>query len=150
MIVVDASALLAILEGEPDAAKYAEALADAPLISAATLIEAGIVMLNRHGPKAARKLNALIQEAGIEVEAVTPRHARIAIDAFAIYGKGRKTKAGLNCGDRFVRARKNQGSAWAVTFDFGPNVLPKFIAALPIRFQPWNFLLHKRQPPSRA
>jgi ribonuclease VapC len=106
VIVVDTSALLAILEGEPDAAKYAEALADAdaPLISAATLIEAGIVLLNRHGPKSARKLHALIQEAGIEVEAVTPRHAQIAIDAFAIYGKGRQHKAALNYGDCFVYA----------------------------------------------
>lgn len=106
MIVVDASALLAILEGEPDAAKYAEALADAdaPLISAATLIEAGIVMVNRHGPKAVRKLHALVQEAGIEVETVTPRHARIAIDAFAIYGRGRRHKAGLNYRDCFVYA----------------------------------------------
>ena len=106
MIIVDASALLAILEGEPDAAKYAEALADAdaPLISAATLIEAGIVMVNRHGPKAVAKLHALIQEAGIEVENVTPRHARIAIDAFALYGKGRKHKAGLNYGDCIVYA----------------------------------------------
>jgi ribonuclease VapC len=70
VIIVDASALLAILEGEPDAAKYAEALADAdrPLISAATLIETGIVMVNRHGLKGARKLHALVQEAGIEVE----------------------------------------------------------------------------------
>jgi ribonuclease VapC len=106
VIVVDASALLAILEGEPDAAKYAEALADAdsPLISVATLIEAGIVMMNRHGPKAVAKLHALIQEAGIEVENVTPRHARIAIDAFALYGKGRQHKAGLNYGDCFVYA----------------------------------------------
>jgi ribonuclease VapC len=106
VIVVDASALLAILEGEPDAAKYAEALADAdaPLISAATLIEAGIVMVNRHGPKAVAKLHALIQEAGIEVENVTPSHARIAIDAFALYGKGRKHKAGLNYGDCIVYA----------------------------------------------
>ena len=106
MIVVDASALLAILEGEPDAAKYATALAEADvaLISAATLIEAGIVMVNRHGPKAARKLHALIQEAGIEVESVSPRHVQIAIDAFAIYGKGRQNKAGLNYGDCFVYA----------------------------------------------
>jgi ribonuclease VapC len=105
-MVVDTSALLAILEEEPDAAKYAEALADAdaPLMSAATLIEAGIVMLNRHGPKAVRKLHALIQEAGIEVEAVTPRHAQIAIGAFAIYGKGRQHKAALNYGDCFVYA----------------------------------------------
>jgi ribonuclease VapC len=106
VIVVDTSALLAILEGEPDAAKYAEALADAdaPLISAATLIEAGIVMVNRHGPKAASKVHALIQEAGIEVENVTPRHAQMAIEAFAIYGKGRQHKAGLNYGDCFVYA----------------------------------------------
>lgn len=106
MIVVDASALLAILEGEPDAALYAEALADADaaLMSAATLIEAGLVMVNRHGPKAARKLHALVREAGIEVENVTPRHAQIAIDAFAIYGKGRQHKAGLNYGDCFVYA----------------------------------------------
>ena len=106
MIVVDASALLAILEGEPDAARYAEALADADaaLMSAATLIEAGIVMVNRHGPKAARKLHALVREAGIEVENVTPRHAQIALDAFAIYGKGRQHKAGLNYGDCFVYA----------------------------------------------
>jgi len=105
-MVVDASALLAILEGEPDAAKYAEALADADalLISAATLIEAGIVMVNRHGPKAARKLHALVQEAGIEVEPVTPRHARIAIDAFAKCGKVRGHKARLNYGDCFVYA----------------------------------------------
>ena len=106
MIVVDASILIAILEGEPDAPKYAEALADAdaPLISAATLIEAGIVMVNRHGPKAVSKLDALVREAGIEVENVTPRHAQIAIDAFAIYGKGRRHKAGLNYGDCFVYA----------------------------------------------
>ena len=106
MIVVDASALLAILEGEPDAALYAEALADADsaLMSAATLIEAGLVTVNRHGPKAARKLHALVREAGIEVENVTPRHAQIAIDAFAIYGKGRQHKAGLNYGDCFVYA----------------------------------------------
>jgi ribonuclease VapC len=106
VIVVDASALLAILEGEPDAAKYAEALADAdaPLMSAATLIEAGIVMVNRHGPKAASKLHALVREAGIEVENVTPRHARIAVDAFTVYGKGRHHKAGLNYGDCFVYA----------------------------------------------
>ncbi len=106
MIVVDASALLAILEAEPDAAKFAEALADAdaPLISAATLIEAGIVLVNRHGPKAAAKVYALVREAGIEVENVTPRHAQIAIDAFAIYGKGRRHKAGLNYGDCFVYA----------------------------------------------
>lgn len=105
-MIVDASVLLAILENEPDARLYVEALAeaDAPVISAATMIEAGIVMVNRHGPKAVAKLRLLIQEAGIEVESVTPRHVQIAIDAFAVYGKGRQHKAGLNYGDCFVYA----------------------------------------------
>ena len=54
MIVVDTSALIAILDREPDAALYAEAIAeaDAPLISSATLLELHIVMLNRHGAAA--------------------------------------------------------------------------------------------------
>jgi ribonuclease VapC len=52
VIVVDTSALIAILDKEPDAAAYAEAIAEAdlPLISTATLLEVNIVMLNRHGP----------------------------------------------------------------------------------------------------
>jgi ribonuclease VapC len=105
-VIVDASALIAILDGEADAAIYAEALAEAdlPLISAATLIEAGIVMVNRHGPRGAKKVYALIEEAGIGIEEVTPQQARMAIDAFALYGKGRKHKAGLNYGDCFVYA----------------------------------------------
>ena len=88
MIVVDASALLAILESGPDAVKYATALAEADggLISAATLIEAGIVMVRRHGPRAARELQALVQEAGIEVESGSPLHVQLAIEAFALYG----------------------------------------------------------------
>ena len=61
MIVVDASALIAILDKEPDAELYAEAIAEAdpPLISAATLLEVNIVMLNRHGVKAARCTSTL-------------------------------------------------------------------------------------------
>ena len=66
-------------------------------------------MVNRHGPKAASKVHALVREAGIEVENVTPRHAQIAIGAFAIYGKGSRHKAGLNYGDcLFTRWQKPQ------------------------------------------
>ena len=106
MIVVDASALIAILDGEDDAARYAEAIAeaDAPLISAGTLIEAGIVMLNRHGAKGARKVMVLLQEAGCQVENVTAHHAQLALEAYAMYGKGQKGKAGLNYGDCFSYA----------------------------------------------
>ena len=105
MIVVDASALIAILN-EEDAARYAKAIAeaDAPLISAATRVEAGIVMLNRHGPKGALKVTALLQEAECQVENVTAHHAQLALDAYAMYGKGQKGKAGLNYGDCFSYA----------------------------------------------
>jgi ribonuclease VapC len=106
MIVVDTSALIAILEEEDDAARYAEAIADAdpPLASAATVVEVGIVMLNRHGGKGLRKAAALIQEAGVHVESVTSQHAQLALEAYASYGKGQKSAAGLNYGDCFSYA----------------------------------------------
>jgi ribonuclease VapC len=106
MIVVDASALIAILDEERDAARYAEAIAEAdpPLVSAATVVEAGIVMFNRHGVGGSRKFNALIQEAGFQIESVTAQHAQLALQAYASYGKGQKNKAGLNYGDCFSYA----------------------------------------------
>jgi ribonuclease VapC len=106
MIVVDSSALIAILDDEPDAALYAQAIAgaDPALLSAATLIETGIVMLNRHGPKGAAKLHALTQEAGFQVESVTAHHAQLALEAYATYGKGRQQGAALNYGDCFSYA----------------------------------------------
>ena len=105
MIVVDTSVLIAILENEPDAARYAAAIAEAdpPLISAATVVEAGIVMLNRHGPRSARLVDNLLQEAGFQIENVTAQHARIAREAYALYGKGHHPAA-LNFGDCFSYA----------------------------------------------
>jgi ribonuclease VapC len=100
MIVVDTSALIAILDKEPDASRYAEAIAEAdpPLISAATLLEVNIVMHNRHGVRAARMVDRLIQEAGFQVESFTVQHAELAREAYARYGKGQQA-AGLNYGD---------------------------------------------------
>jgi ribonuclease VapC len=105
MIVVDTSALIAILDKESDAALYAEAIADAdaPLISTATLLEVNIVMLNRHGARAARMIDRLIQEAGFQVESFTVQHAELAREAYARYGKGRQA-TGLNYGDCFSYA----------------------------------------------
>ena len=105
MIVVDASALIAILDKEPDAPLYAEAIAEAdpPIISAATLLEVNIVMLNRHGVKAVRMVDRLIKEAGFQVESFTAQQAELARAAYARYGKGRQT-AGLNYGDCFSYA----------------------------------------------
>ena len=105
MIVVDTSALIAILDREPDAALYAEAIAeaDAPLISAATLLELHIVMLNRHGARAAQIVDRLIQDAGIQIENFTAQHLELARVAYSRYGKGRNS-AGLNYGDCFSYA----------------------------------------------
>ena len=105
MIVVDASALIAILDKEPDAALYAEAIAEAdpPLISMATLLEVNIVMFNRHGARAARMVDRLIQEAGFQIESFTAQHGELAREAYARYGKGQQT-AGLNYGDCFSYA----------------------------------------------
>ncbi len=106
MIVVDSSALIAILDAEPDAARYASAIAavDGPLLSVATLVETGIVMLNRHGPRGMDKAQMLVQEAGFQVETVSSHHARLALEAYARYGKGRGAGAGLNFGDCFSYA----------------------------------------------
>lgn len=105
MIVVDTSALIAILDKEPDAAVFAAAIAEAdpPLISAATLLEVNIVMLNRHGVKAARMVERLLQQAGFQIESFTVQHAEIAREAYARYGKGQQS-AGLNYGDCFSYA----------------------------------------------
>jgi ribonuclease VapC len=105
MIVVDTSALIAILDKEPDAALYAEAIAEAdtPLISAATLLELHIVMLNRHGGDAARIVDRLLQDAAFQIENFTAQHFELAREAYARYGKGRNS-AGLNYGDCFSYA----------------------------------------------
>ena len=106
MIVVDTSALIAILQGEADAGRFASAIADSEsaLISAATVVETGIVMLGRHGPRGIDKVRTLIQEGRLQVESVTEEHAELAIDAYDNYGKGRKRRAKLNFGDCFSYA----------------------------------------------
>jgi len=105
MIVVDTSALVAILDKEPDAQLYAEAIAEAdpPMVSAPNLLELNVVMLHRHGVKAAPIVDRLIQEGGFQVESFTAQHAEIARDAYARYGKGQQP-AGLNYGDCFAYA----------------------------------------------
>ncbi len=108
MIVADTSALIAVLQNEEDAGRFAAALAEADsvLVSAASVAEAGIVMLHRHGPPGADKVRALVREAGLRVEAVTAEHAELAIEAYEAYGKGGPAtgRANLNYGDCFSYA----------------------------------------------
>jgi len=104
-MMIDSSALIAILDNEPEAAQIIEAIANDPvrLISAVSLVETSIVILNRRGEAGVDELDALLQEAGVETVAVTPEHAALARQAYQRYGKGRHP-AKLNFGDCFSYA----------------------------------------------
>jgi len=104
-MVVDTSALLALLGMEPESARLAAALeSDATrLISAATVVEAGIVIEARYGSAGGRELDLLIAKAGLSIEVVTAEQADVAREAWRRYGKGRHS-AGLNFGDCFSYA----------------------------------------------
>ncbi|MEY4377034.1 MAG: hypothetical protein RJB26_1584 [Pseudomonadota bacterium] len=104
-MVIDTSALVAILTMEPEAARLAQSLeADATrLISAATLLETGIVIEARFGAAGATELDLLVAKAGLVVEAVTAEQVGIARIAWRRFGKGRHA-AGLNYGDCFSYA----------------------------------------------
>lgn len=104
-MVLDTSALVAILEGEEPAPRLARALAEAPRIflSAATLVEAGIVTERRRGEEGGRELDLLLHRLRAEVVPVTEEHAEIARSAYRRYGKG-EHPAALNFGDCFSYA----------------------------------------------
>lgn len=104
-MVVDSSALVAMLLGEPDGANLEAALGDAddPILSAATLVEASIVMHRRTGEQGVRNLDSLLDAAGVRTVALDGRQAVLARDAFVRYGKGRHPAA-LNFGDCFPYA----------------------------------------------
>ena len=107
MIVVDSSALIAILEYESDAAIYAEAIqrAERLAVSAVNVHETGIVLRARHGEVAvARMWRFLLEQNDFEIVAFDETQARAAIAAFSRYGKGLHSKARLNLADRAVYA----------------------------------------------
>ncbi len=104
-MVLDTSAIIAILSAEPERARYIGLLASAtdPLISAATLLESSIVMLARTGPAGVKDLDELLAAAGVRCVAVDSSQAVLARDAIARFGKGR-SPAALNFGDCFAYA----------------------------------------------
>jgi len=99
-MIVDASALIAILLGEADAHEFAGALrAHHPkLMAAPTYLEVCMVMIGRKGQEAKSRVERLIAETRIAVVPFDGAVAQIAVDAFQKYGKGRH-RAGLNFGD---------------------------------------------------
>ena len=104
-MVVDTSALVAILLGEREADEFARALAAAPLrlISAVTRVELSFVVEGRKGDEGRADLERLLREGGFEIASVTPQQGDIAIEALRRFGRGRH-KAGLNICDCFAYA----------------------------------------------
>ena len=105
-MIVDTSALIAILRAEPDAATMARALveADAARLSAANFVEAAAVIDAGRDPIASRRYDDLLREAGIILEPVTEVQARLARQAYRDFGKGSGHPAQLNFGDCFAYA----------------------------------------------
>lgn len=104
-MIVDSSALLSILQQEPDAERFGRALAlnPDPQISAANWLEASMLLFVRQKEQGVHDLDVLIAHYGIEIVDVTVEQARAARRAFMKYGKG-VHPARLNFGDCFAYA----------------------------------------------
>lgn len=104
-MVLDTSAILAILLDEPERRAFAEAIeaAERRLLSAANFVEASMILESRHGAGGVRALDRLLATAHVEVVAVDSAQAFAAREAFREFGKGRHP-AGLNFGDCFAYA----------------------------------------------
>lgn len=116
-MVIDSSAILAILFEEHDAAIYASAIEaeTVRLMSASTAVEIGIVVLARQGPEGLLNWADLKDTVEIEIVPFTERHAELATHCFATYGKGRH-RARLSFGDC---------CAYAAAIDLGEPLLFK-------------------------
>ena len=116
-MIVDSSAIVAVLKQEPEAASFAALMADDPRvrISAANYVEVGVVT-DRAGPVASRGLDQFIDDAQISIEPVSARQAEVARQAYRDFGKGSGHPAGLNFGDCF---------AYALAFESGEPLLYK-------------------------
>lgn len=104
-MVIDTSAVVAILLNEPDARRLAEAIdSGSPrMMSAATLLEASIAIEAKRGESAGRELDLFLYRAGIEIVPVDQGQAEAARIAWRRFGKGRHPAA-LNYGDCFAYA----------------------------------------------
>jgi ribonuclease VapC len=105
-VIIDTSALIAILRAEPDAGEMARAIERARIrrISAANWLETAVVIDASRDPVASRRFDELVQTAELHVEPVTGDQARIARDTYRDFGKGSGHQASLNFGDCFAYA----------------------------------------------
>jgi len=105
-VIVDSSALVAILKREPDWRWFADALdkSDKSFISAATYVEICVVLERLKVGTLSRDIDELIEHFEIAIEPVSVAQAKIARQAYRDYGKGSGHPAGLNFGDCFTYA----------------------------------------------
>ena len=105
-MIIDTSALLAILRDEPEAFSYARAIESAASrrISAANFVEAAAIIDGARDPFASRRFDDFLREAQLAIEPVTEAQARIAREAYRDFGKGSGHPAKLNFGDCFAYA----------------------------------------------
>jgi len=105
-MIVDTSAIVAILRDEPDAAQLAGAIEAAKIrrVSVVSFVEAAVVIDGSRDPVATRKFDDFVREAAFKIEAVDAEQARIAREAYRDFGKGSGHPAALNFGDCFTYA----------------------------------------------
>ncbi len=105
-MIVDSSAIVAILHNESDSQAYADAMNGVARlrISAVTLFEASIVVDRTRNPILSRLLDTFVRDADLVVEPVTEAQVKIARDAYRDFGRGSGHPAGLNFGDCFAYA----------------------------------------------
>ncbi len=117
-MIVDTSALVAIVHQDADSSLFAAALEAAPVnrISAATYLEVSIVIDRARDPLVSRRLDQILEEGRFVIEPVTEDQARIARTAYRDFGKGSGHPARLNLGDCF---------AYALARDLGEPLLFK-------------------------
>ena len=104
-MIVDTSAILAVLFDESDAVRMANSLYEAPSrsMSVVNFLEAATVLESRQGTEVGYRLDAFLESVRIDLAPVTVRQAELARDAWRRFGKGRRPR-GLNLGDCFAYA----------------------------------------------
>ncbi len=117
-MIIDTSAILAILRDEPEAPTCAKQIeiSERCRISAANFVEASIIIDAGRNPIMSRRFDELVKTAQIVIEPVSESQARMAREAYRDFGKGSGHKAKLNFGDCF---------AYALAKEFGEPLLCK-------------------------
>jgi ribonuclease VapC len=105
-MILDTSAIVAILQDEPESPAFAHAVEDnRPVrVSAANWLEAATLVDGNRSPALSRRFDELLREAAVEVEPVTTQQAELALEAYRAFGRGSGHPAHLNFGDCFAYA----------------------------------------------